>query len=647
MTISHLPRTSRLLLISMAVMIPASLTAENDSAAPYVTTILNLDFEAVNLKGWKDWRTKRAEISNKAHAGQQAVALGPETGRCSQEVKIRPNSKYRLSAWVKTDVASEQVELIAKDFGGMPVSAASALTEYTKIAVEFTSAYSCEKLLITLNHPAGSGKGYVDSLDLEYLGEAPEPTVQEFVVPVVPVQQSEGGVTNLPESSMKWFLDAKFGMFIHWGVYSSVDKGSEWVMHQKAYTPEAYRALAEDPDTGFTAAKFNPSDWAELAKSAGMKYTVLTSRHHDGFALFDSKHPNSWNSVKHLGRDLVREYTDAVRKSGLHVGLYYSPMSWRYPGYYNVTGTNCKPNVWGYTAEPWHKENARLMKEEVYEQLGGLLANYGPIEYMFWDGGYLGQSVDRPLEDRFWDTGQYQDPNGDWQVAEVYKEKEESSGKPLGVMGMVRKHQPQMIVNERFGWIGDVHGEEGSAATSGNIRTERHMEKCVSLQKGGWGYVPNARVFSFEEVAVFLSNCVVRNINLLLNVAPDRQGVIPKNQQDVLLQTGQWLNKVGPAVYNTRGGPWQPLHGEYGFTYAGDKIYCHIYSNYRDKAKGTFTTHSIGSKKVSKVVDLYSGKELPWKKNDDRTITIGQVNYDQTPYTTILQIILTEDVYAD
>jgi len=649
------PCMLRLVVISMAVVMPASLSAGNDAAAPvtgaaaqapYVAKILNPDFETGNLKGWKDWRTRRAEISSKAHAGQHAVALGPESGRCSQEVRIRPNSRYRLSAWVRTEVASEQVELIAKDFGGLPESAASALTEYTKIAVEFTSAHACDKLLITLNHPAGSGRGYVDSVELEYLGEAPEPTVQEFVDPVVPVPQSEGGVANLPNRAVDWFLDAKFGMFIHWGVYSAVDKGSEWVMHQKAYTPEAYRARAEDPETGFTAAKFKPAEWAELAKSTGMKYTVLTSRHHDGYALFDSRHPNSWTSVKHLGRDLIKEYTDAVRKSGLHVGLYYSPMSWRYPGYYDVTGANCKPNVWGYTTAAWHKENARLMKEEVYEQLGGLLANYGPIEYMFWDGGYLGQSVDRELEDRFWDTGQYQDPNGDWQVGEAYQEREESSGKPLGVMGMVRKHQPQMIVNERFGWIGDVHGEEGSAATSGKIRNERHMEKCASVQKGGWGYVPNARVLTFEEVAVFLSDCVVRNMNLLLNVAPDRGGVIPKSQQDVLLQTGQWLKKIGPAIYNTRGGPWQPLHGEYGFTYAGDKIYCHIYSNYRNKARGTFTTHSIGSKKVGKVVDLYSGKELPWTKNDDRTITIGQVDYDQTPYVTILQISLASEVYA-
>jgi alpha-L-fucosidase len=165
------------------------------------------------------------------------------------------------------------------------------------------------------------------------------------------------------------------------------------------------------------------------------------------------------------------------------------------------------------------------------------------------------------------------------------------------------------------------------------------------LQKGGWGYVPNASVLTFEQVAVYLSNCAIRNMNFLLNVAPDREGVIPKNQQDVLLQTGRWLKKVGPAIHDTRGGPWQPLHGEYGFTYAANHIYCHIYTDYRHKAKGTFTSQSIGSKKVSKVTDLSSGKELPWKMNDDMTITIEQVDYGQTPVT-ILQVTLNENVYA-
>lgn len=344
----------------LVVLMSTHLHAQNNIETPDEAEIVNADFETGNLTGWKDWRLRRAEISTNAEAGKYAVALGPESARCTQEVKIRPNSRYRLSAWVKTDSGAEQVELVAQNYGGPTLSVASALTEYTKVSLDFTSAHTCDSVLITLWHRSGPGVGYADSLELEYLGEAPEPTVQEFIKRAVPEPKSEGGVMTLPARDMEWYLDAKFGMFIHWGVYSAIDKGNEWVMHTKPYTPEEYRARAEDPQTGFTASRFNPAAWADLAQRAGMKYAVLTTRHHDGYALFDSKHPNSWTSVKHLGRDLIKEYTDAFRKSGLHVGLYYSPMSWRYPGYYNVTGENLKPNKWGYKDEEWHPENARM-----------------------------------------------------------------------------------------------------------------------------------------------------------------------------------------------------------------------------------------------------------------------------------------------
>jgi len=264
---------------------------------------------------------------------------------------------------------------------------------------------------------------------------------------------------------------------------------------------------------------------------------------------------------------------------------------------------------------------------------------------MFWDGGWLSQTVDYELEKTFWDSGKYQNPNNEWPVNEEYVTKEERTGKPYGIMGLVRKYQPEMIVNERFGWVGDVHAEEGGSSTSGDIRFEHYGEKCVSLQKGGWGYKPNRPVYSFEEVAVYLSDCAVRNINLLLNVAPDREGVIPENQQNVLLKMGDWLNKVGSAIYNTRGGPWQPAFGEYGFTFKDNKIYCHIYKGYREWNSGEFTTQSIGEKKVSKVINLYNGEELKWTKNKNNTVTISDVDYKLNPATTVLEITLTEPVY--
>ncbi len=215
----------------------------------------------------------------------------------------------------------------------------------------------------------------------------------------------------------------------------------------------------------------------------------------------------------------------------------------------------------------------------------------------------------------------------------------------MGVLGVVRKYQPDMLMNERFGWVGDVNIEEGGSYPSGKVNTDNVTEKCVSLQRGGWGYKPNAKVYSFDEVVKYLSNCAVRNINFLLNVSPDREGVIPQNQKEVLYKMGDWLGKVGVAIYNTKGGPWQPLFGEYGFTYKDNKIYCHIYDKCREMELKTFTTQSLGSKKVLKVKNVFDGKDMKWINNKDNTITIQDVDYKQMPSTVILEITLNENVY--
>ncbi|MGZ0014793.1 alpha-L-fucosidase [Yeosuana sp. AK3] len=631
--------------IILLLTIQISLQAQSSKTENDTHFIINADFETGTLDGWSYWRTKYAEITTDAFSGKYAVKFGSERGFCIQETKVRPNSLYRISAYIKTESGAEEAQLMVSNYGGPEKSVSSSLTVYTKVSIDFQTAYSTDLLLISLIHPSGKGSGYADQIELTYLGKAPNPKIQEFVKIPKRVLKEENGVAQLPNDKMDWFLNDRFGMFIHWGVYAAMDEGAEWVRHQEAWGFEYYQRRARDPETGFSAAKFDATQWANLAKKAGMKYMALTSRHHDGYALFDSKHPNSWTSKKDLGRDFIKEYTDAVRASGLHVGLYYSPMSWRYPGYYDVTGKDVKPNVWGYKTASWHKEDAQAMKEEVYEQVTMLLKDYGNIDYMFWDGGWLSQTVDPELERVFWDSGKYQNPDNQWPINEKYITKEEITGKPLGIMGLVRKYQPNMFVNERFGWVGDVHAEEGGSSTSGDIRFEHYGEKCVSLQKGGWGYRPNRPVYSFEEVAVYLSNCAVRNINLLLNVAPDSEGVIPENQQEVLLKMGSWLTKVGGGIYETRGGPWQPSFGEYGFTFKDKKIYCHIYEGYRELNSGKFTTQSIGNKKVLQVINLYDGKKLNWVKNKNNTITVSDVNYALNPATTILEITLTESVY--
>jgi alpha-L-fucosidase len=637
----------KVVVLFLLIVIQQPLKAQTTKTNPKDETnlIINAAFETGNLKGWKYWKTRRSKITTEAYSGKYAVKIGSEKGFCMQQTKVKPNSLYRISAFVKTESGAEEIQLMVSDYGGQKKTISSALTEYTKVEIDFQTAYSTTKLLIALVHPFGKGNGFADQIELTYLGEAPKQEIQEFVSIPERILKEENGVSQLSNEKMDWFLNDRFGMFIHWGVYAALDEGNEWVRHQEAFGQEYYQRRARDKETGFTAAKFDATKWVRLAKKAGMKYMALTTRHHDGYALFNSKHPNSWTSVKDLGRDFIKEYADAVSASGLHLGFYYSPMSWRYPGYYDVFGNDVKPNIWGYKTASWHKEDAQAMKEEVYEQVTTILKNYGPIDYMFWDGGWLGQSTNPVLEDVFWDTGKYQNPENQWPVPEIYSTKEESTGKALGIMGLVRKYQPNMLVNERFGWVGDVHAEEGGGATSGAIRFEQYGEKCISLQKGGWGYKPNRKVYSFEDIAVYLSNCAVRNINLLLNVAPDREGVIPQNQKEVLLKMGGWLAKVGNSIYKTRGGPWQPSFGEYGFTFNNNKIYCHIYEGYRKLNSGTFITQSIGQKKVAKVINLYDGNELNWLKNKDNTITISGVDYALNPATTILEITLTAPLY--
>jgi alpha-L-fucosidase len=157
--------------------------------------------------------------------------------------------------------------------------------------------------------------------------------------------QTDMGIRQQDDATMQWFSDAKFGMFIHWGLYAVPAKG-EWYMDQAAIPAETYRKYAFDQGDGvfFDANDFDPAAWAQLAKDAGMKYMCLTARYHDGFALFDSQFTNAFTSVQTLHRDLFVEYVRACRAAGLRVGMYYSPINWRYPGYFDVTGTNCAKN---------------------------------------------------------------------------------------------------------------------------------------------------------------------------------------------------------------------------------------------------------------------------------------------------------------
>jgi alpha-L-fucosidase len=345
------------------------------------------------------------------------------------------------------------------------------------------------------------------------------------------------------DARMQWWRDARFGMFIHFGLYAIPGRG-EWVQWNEQIPVDEYAKLAQQfkPD-------FKPDEWAATAKAAGMKYMVLTARHHDGFALFDDG-TNTFTTTKTAAhRDFVAEYVKAVRAAGLHVGLYYSPLDWRFPGY-------VLPDL--------QLSSAEAMREQYHRQMKELLSNYGKIDVLWFDGGETdwldfgsdwlsgGQRQKRP-------AGKHYQGRFDWQHDQVYT--------------MLRELQPQVIINGRADMPEDFHSREGDGAL-GNFDADKPWELCTTLA-GAWGYEPNKTPKSLKSCVQLLAKVAGHDGNLLLNVGPRPDGQIDPPQAQRLREIGEWLNTHGESIYATRGGPFLP--GDYGAsTHHENKIYVHV-----------------------------------------------------------------------
>jgi len=560
---------------------------------------------------------------------------------------LQPNSSYLVSVWMKTESGSDEIQLNLLGLGENNTSVASALTDWVLIKKEFHTGECQNKGILELANPENASKNsvWVDDIQIERTGDYKSIKIAG-IKPLPPrLQITDQGIQAQPDSKLTWLLDAKFGMFIHWGLYSAHGKG-EWIMNRAAISPEDYRVYAY-PASGeqyFSADKYDPKAWAKLAKAAGMKYMNLTTMHHDGYALFESKYMNAFTSKQTHNRDFVKEYVEACRGEGLKVGLYKTLINWRFPGYYDVTGTDCKPNPFGYTTDIAHKENARLMKEELYCQVKELMTKYGKIDQIFWDGGWLGQQGGDADGAYFWESGKYLDPKNQWPVNPYFQDIDETTGKPLGLMGIVRKYQPDIIVNPRCGWYGDIKAEEGNAPITGAVRTEDIYEKCMSIGTA-WGYASNyedpKKIKSLDFLKRMLSDCVIRNMVYLLNVGPDKHGQIPQPVQYRLLEMGKWLEQVGEAVYGTRGGPWNPKDGQYGFAYKGNTIYVYLLGDFKGQ---TLTLPSVN--KGQKAVKAYIvSDKIPvmMSQNKEWEITLSGINRtDKT--VTIIAVELNQNV---
>ncbi len=339
---------------------------------------------------------------------------------------------------------------------------------------------------------------------------------------------------HLTEEDMKWWRDAKIGMFIHWGIYSIVGKG-EWSYFNEKMDEEEYRRIAGEEFKPERPAKEIAEEWIEFAKVMGANYAVMVTRHHDGYTMWDSKH--SWKdfTTMQVGpkQDYVKAFTEACREKDVRVGLYYSPMDWRFPGYFDPKGL---------------PENAQLMKQQAYGQIEELATNYGPVDILWYDGGWLSHQGTDADAAWFWE--------------------------PVKLNKMLRSYQPKVMVTPRSGYRGDFQCDEGPREVKGNI-IHQPWEKCLSVSTA-WSFIPGDHYHSLEYMIKMLVNTICRGGNLLLNVGPDPQGRIPQEVRDVLKGLGEWLKENGEAVYGTRGGLCEPVEGVYGTTYKDNIMYLHI-----------------------------------------------------------------------
>ena len=335
-----------------------------------------------------------------------------------------------------------------------------------------------------------------------------------------PAQTNPGSSDADRARRMKWWHEARFGMFIHWGLYSLIGR-HEWVMENEGIPVSEYAPLAKK----FKPKPFPARDWAKLARETGMKYMVMTTKHHEGFCHFDTKTTEYCAPKQGPGRDLVREYVEAARGEGMRVGFYYSLMDWHHPD-----GARCATD-----------EDARKrFVEYIHTHVRELMSNYGKIDILWYDVAW-------PLDEKGWESERMNE--------------------------MVFKLQPDIIVNNRNKLQGDFSTPEQHITAE---KGERAWESCMTLNDS-WGYQRADDDWkSPRRVIQNLIQCSRDTGNYLLNIGPRGDGAVPEESVGVLTQVGEWMQRNGRAIYDSD--LCQPRRSSYAsFTRKGSTLYMHVH----------------------------------------------------------------------
>ncbi|GAB6394380.1 MAG: alpha-L-fucosidase [Bacteroidales bacterium] len=416
-------------------------------------------------------------------------------------------------------------------------------------------------------------------------------------------QKKLGNETDAQKQErLAWWTNDRFGMFIHFGLYA-LPARHEWVKNNERLTSEDYQKYFElfNPDL------YNPKEWAQKAKKAGMKYAVITSKHHEGFCLFDSKYTDYKATNSPARRDLIKEFVEAFRAEGLKVGFYYSLIDWHHP---HFTIDRVHPQRVDNPADYAKLNKGRDMniyREYLHNQVRELLTNYGKIDIMWLDFSYPG------------DNGK---GNEDWNAKEL--------------LAMVRKLQPDVIVNDRMD-LGDyedgqdfITPEQYKVAEWPEKYGKKFAWETCQTFSGSWGYHRDEQTWKdTKQLLVLLIETVSKGGNLLLNVGPTARGDFDFRADRALEGIGAWMGHHSRAIYGCTQAPGDfkaPESSILTYNPATNRLYIHLVDyplqNLRlPDYKG----------KVKYVQFLHDGSEIRFQEKDNDihlSLPVGKPNYE-------------------
>lgn len=426
------------------------------------------------------------------------------------------------------------------------------------------------------------------------------------------------------EKRMQWFVQARFGMFIHWGLYAVPARG-EWVRSNERMPEEKYMPFFRE----FDPSAADPKAWVQAAKEAGMGYVILTAKHHDGFCLFDSELTDFKSTNTPMGRDIVREFLEAGREAGLKVGLYYSLIDWHHPDF---------PH-YGDRYHPMRSDPAASNEERDFErylaymhgQVKELCTRYGRLDVLWFDFSY------NQLRGEAWRANELAD--------------------------MVRTLQPGILLNNRLEVSGEGFGSlaqgEPAPCHGDFVSPERmvppeglfdpqgrplYWETCTTMNHS-WGYCAGDTWYKPAPLLLKkLVECVSKGGNFLLNVGPDGNGRIPRQAMDTLKYLGQWMQINGESIRGC--GPSGMEKPEWGrITRRENVLYLHIYEN----ALGPLPLYGIPADKIRAMRLLQDGREIPlsvsWVHSDYPDMAFADLGPDPVlpdGDDTVLKVLLEE-----